>query len=370
MEPYSEASLTAILVQYLVGFGNAIGRGPHFIAGADTHYTNEFAVIVGHTATARKGMSWNFAREPLRLSDAAWFADCVKGGLSSGEGIIAALDGPRDRRLLAFEPEFSRVLKTADRKGSVLSDILRQAWDGGGLSVMTKARPLIVTGPHISLIGHITVDELKSLLTDITVLNGFANRFLWVLAARHQYLPDGYAPHPRLMECYAEKTVEALAFARDVGVIERSPDATELWRTVYKPLSTGQPGMFGAATARAEAHVMRLACLYALMDLKAEIEVEHLQAALALWRYCEDSARCIFGDAPGDPVAGRILAALKLAPKGLTRAEISELFSRDLKSSTIAEALATLAAQGQAYSTKESVSTGRPAERWFAAHLG
>ena len=115
---------------------------------------------------------------------------------------------------------------------------------------------------------------------------------------------------------------------------------------------------------------MRLACLYALMDLKAEIEVEHLQAALALWRYCEDSARYIFGDAPGDPVANRILTALKMAPKGLTRAEISNLFSRDLKSQRISDALATLCAQGQASAAKEPPSGGRPAERWLAVHLG
>ena len=370
MEQYSEASLAAILVQYLVGFGNAVGRGPHFTAGADTHYTNEFVAVVGETAKARKGMAWNFARDPLRIADASWFADCVKSGLASGEGIIAALDGSNDKRLLAFEPEFSRVLKTADRKGSVLSDILRQAWDGLNLGVMTKARPLRVTEPHISLIGHITVDELRSLLTDITTLNGFANRFLWVFAARHQYLPDGESADSSVVEYCAEETAKALTFARTVGSIARSPDATALWRTVYEPLSTGQPGMFGAATARAEAHVMRLACLYALLDLKTEIGIEHLQAALALWRYCEDSARYIFGDAPGDPVANRILTALKMASKGLTRAEISELFSRDLKSNRIAEALTTLADQGQAYSTRESHSAGRPAERWFAAHVG
>jgi hypothetical protein len=35
-------------------------------------------------------------------------------------------------------------------------------------------------------------------------------------------------------------------------------------------------------TGRAEAQVMRLACLYALADAAHAIEVEHLDAALAL----------------------------------------------------------------------------------------
>ncbi len=327
---------------------------------------NEFCVVVGETANARKGMAWNFVREVFRSANPSWFAECVRSGLASGEGIIAALAGSKDKRLLAHEPEFSRVLKTADRDRCVLSDILRQAWDGVDLGVMTRTNPLRVTKPHISLVGHITVDELRSLLTDLTTLNGFANRFLWVFAARRQYLPDGEPPDREVMEYIIEATREALKFAREVRTINRSPEAAALWRTKYESLSRGHSGMFGAATARAEAHVMRLACLYALMDLKAEVGVEHLQAGLAVWRYCEDSARYIFQSAPGDRVAHRILVALRASPKGLKRVEISELFSRDLSSDRITAALDALATQGQIRAAKDSPSGGRPAERWFA----
>ncbi len=369
IEPYSEASLAAVLVQFLIGFGNAVGRGPHFTAGADRHYMNEFGVVVGETANARKGMAWNFAREPLRRADPTWFSKSVKGGLASGEGVIAALDAKTDKRLLAYEPEFSRVLKTADRSGNVLSDIMRQAWDGGDLSVMTRQHPLTVTEPHVSLVGHITVDELRALLTDVTTLNGFANRFLWVFAARRRYLPDGDAPSTQALEYFAEDTKNALVFARTVQTMSRSQNADSLWRAVYEQLSSGRAGMFGAATARAEAHVMRLACIYALMDMVAEIGVEHLQAALAVWSYCEESARYVFGDAPADPVAHTILAALRNTPTGLTRAEISGLFSRDRNSAEIQAALDELVAAGQAYATKQAGFKGRPAERWFAKAL-
>ena len=49
------------------------------------------------------------------------------------------------------------------------------------------------------------------------------------------------------------------------------------------------------------------------------IEAELLLATFAIWEYSKDSARYIFGDALGDPVADRILAALKEAPRGMTR---------------------------------------------------
>src|SRR5262249_48768290 len=58
LDPHTEADRAAILVQFLVAFGNAVGRGPHFITEADRHGTNLFAVFVGETAKGRKGTSW------------------------------------------------------------------------------------------------------------------------------------------------------------------------------------------------------------------------------------------------------------------------------------------------------------------------
>ncbi len=59
--------------------------------------------------------------------------------------------------------------------------------------------------------------------------------------------------------------------------------------------------MFGAATGRAEAHTIRLALIYALLDSSPVITLPHLEAALALWRYARDSTRWVFGESLGDP---------------------------------------------------------------------
>jgi hypothetical protein len=77
--------------------------------------------------------------------------------------------------------------------------------------------------------------------------------------------------------------------------------------------------MFGALTSRAEAHVRRLAALYALLDGQSVIDVVHMKAALALWQYCEDSARYIFGDSLGDPLADQVLELLRTAAQGMTQ---------------------------------------------------
>ena len=53
--------------------------------------------------------------------------------------------------------------------------------------------------------------------------------------------------------------------------------------------------MLGAATSRAEAQVLRISVLYAILDKALWIRPEHLLAALAVWEYAERSARKSWG---------------------------------------------------------------------------
>ena len=134
---------------------------------------------------------------------------------------------------------------------------------------------------------------------------------------------------------------------------------------VLPDLSDGQPGLFGAVTSRAEAQVLRLSMLYALLECSDLIRLPHLVAALTLWDYCEQSARWIFGDALGDPVADAILSELRQAGEaGLTRSQISALFGRHRTATDIEIALQLLRKKGLARS--ETAETGgRAAEIWF-----
>src|SRR5260370_35435653 len=84
IETDTEASHPAILIQLLVAFGNATGRGPYFPINADRHYMNEFVVIVGSTATSRKGTSWSLVRDVFERAEHQWTSDSVRGGLASG----------------------------------------------------------------------------------------------------------------------------------------------------------------------------------------------------------------------------------------------------------------------------------------------
>ena len=72
IEPHSEADPAALLVQFLVAFGNAVGRGPHFQVEADKHATNIFALVVGETSKARKGTSLGHILRLFNLADPEW----------------------------------------------------------------------------------------------------------------------------------------------------------------------------------------------------------------------------------------------------------------------------------------------------------
>src|SRR5262249_29092942 len=135
-----------------------------------------------------------------------------------------------------------------------------------------------------------------------------------------------------------------------------------LWSRVYDDLSEGEPGLLGSATSRAEPHVMRLSLIYALLDRAEKVRVEHLEAALEVWRYCYDSARFIWGAALGDPTADSILAALRESQDGLTRWDINNHFGRNKPATEIDRAINMLIERGLIRSAKEETA-GRPTTR-------
>ena len=146
----------------------------------------------------------------------------------------------------------------------------------------------------------------------------------------------------------------------------RDGPANEMWETIYHPLSEGRPGLAGGLLNRAEAQVLRLSLVYALMDCSDVIRIEHLQAATAVWDYCEGSVQYIFGTKTGDQYADRITDALRESGSGfLTDDDIGRLFGghrtreKDL-------ALDLLLRLGKVI--KENKQTkGRPLTIWKAA---
>ena len=272
-------------------------------------------------------------------------------------------EGVADKRLLVVEPEYGRSLTVMIRQGNTLSYVLRDVWDTGDLRIMTK-QALTATGAHISLIGHITLDELRRDLTDISLTNGFANRNLFLAVRRGRDLPNPQPFDGALVQQLATAVATVLTEARAVERLRRDREADAAWCEIYADLARERDGLAGGLLARAEAHVLRLSIVYALLDASPVIRLEHLAAALELWGYCERSVDYIFGDRTGDPVADTILAALRQNGE-MTRTQIRDLFGRHERGERIDLALASLLAKGVARSELRQTG-GRPVEYWWA----
>jgi hypothetical protein len=390
IEPHSESDPAALLLTLLAYFGNAVGRGPYYQIEGDRHAPNLFCLIVGASGKARKGVSDGRVRQIFKLADPEWCGQRILSGLSSGEGLIWEVrnpitrmvkdgkgpnkieevvdEGVCDKRLLIVQSEFGGALRVMQRDGSILSTVIRDAWDRGDLGTLVKNSPARATGAHIGIIGHITATELRRLLDQTSMANGFGNRFLIGCVRRSQFLPFGGALEDRAITEMGDTVSAAIMQARRIGGVHLSEQAAKGWAAIYPALSSGRPGLLGALTDRADAQTIRVAMVYALWSGSAEITLAHLMAARAVTSFCEQSVRHIFGDSLGDPVADTILAALKNAgASGLTRTEISNLLSRHSNSGQIGRALKELSDRRLATMKMLPSSGGRPAETWFAA---
>jgi hypothetical protein len=366
IEPHTESDPAALLVQFLIGWGNLAGRGPYYQTENDRHHTNEYAVICGTTSKGRKGTSWGRIRGLLETVDEHWNANCMLYGLGSGEALIESL-GKEDKRRLVMESEFARLLAIIERDGMTISSTFRQCWDSGEAHITTRsAKEVHITGGHLSMIGHVTREEVLKRMSSTEIANGFGNRIVWVCARRSKSLPMGggninFGDIP-------ERLKAATDHARRAGntLIRFDSEAEELWKSVYDALSAGKPGLFGSLVSRAEPHCLRLALTEALLNCTTTIKVEHLKAALAIWRFSEASTRFIWGEgALGDENADQILKALRDAgAAGLTRTGIRDLFSRNQSAEEIDRALRVLAEKGLARSATETTG-GRPTTRWM-----
>ena len=182
---------------------------------------------------------------------------------------------------------------------------------------------------------------------------------------RSKLLPEGGRIDQVHWEPLLIRLRAAIDAARGAGRLGFDELARRRWWALYPQLTEPRAGLAGAVCARAEAHVVRLALLYALLNQADEIGLEHLEAALALWEYAAASARWVFGDSLGDPLADEIYRALLEEPDGLTRSQVRDLFSRNRRSKDIGQALERLSAAGRIHAERQQ-QRGRPAELWRA----
>ena len=388
VEEQTEAHPVALGVSFIAAFGNCVGRNPHAIVGRTRHGINLFTVVVGNTGTGRKGTGGDIVTDVVRYADAHWADSCQSPNLVSGEGVVDAvrdtvtklvpkkgggvgdveevvLDwGVDDKRLLITCTEFASALHACRRENSVLSQTLREAWDGKALRTMAKNAARTATDPHLSIIAHVTRQELMRSVREADIFGGLFNRFLFVMSERARLLPHGGDLDD--LSGILEPIKARIEYARSVGRMVRSEAADTLWEREYPRLTTVTGSdIVAAVLSRGEAQVLRLSMLMALAAGHATVEVEDLEAALDLWRYSEASARGVFaGD--HDALFSRLVDLIRENP-GVSRSGLHKKVGWKVAASNFLGTLSRIQAVGLA--RREQVKTGgRPTEKWFPAN--
>src|SRR5262249_40424015 len=129
---------------------------------------------------------------------------------------VEADPGEADKRLLCLEEEFATVLRVMERQGNTLSVLLRPAWGGVTPRATTKT-PQVATGAHVSIVAHVTEQELRRYLSATEQANGFGNRFIWLAVERSKLLPFGGSLEAEALADLQGRTAKARAFAEQLG---------------------------------------------------------------------------------------------------------------------------------------------------------
>ncbi len=386
----SEASPVAVLLTFLTRFGcevfNPRTLSPYYEIGDTKHYPRLFVAICGQTAKARKGTS---AKPVERLFDFPkhMYTSSIQvspGPLSSGEGLIYAVrdirkeldpvsgemkvidNGATDKRLFILDEELAGALKVTKKEGNTLSSVARRLWDNGSARPMTKTNRISTTFAHVCIVAHITMGELETNLQNVELLNGFANRFLWALVNRRKHVPIPEAIPNHILDKFQTTLADILRFGQQCQNLTFANETKELWIKIYPWLSRDKVGMVGAVTDRAEPQTARLALIYALLDKKKMIEPVHLKSALAVWNYCETSAKALFSGRGIYKLDDKILSFLESGD--LTLTQINSKLGRNIKSQEIKSTLQRLI-DANIVQFKIENSGGRPTTIFSTAKL-
>lgn len=377
-EPTTEADPVGVLVSLMANAGALIGAGPYVQIGDTRHPLIVWPLLFGRTGAGRKGDATETA-DRLTLAAMPEAEHLFVSGLSSGEGLIERIRDPRDendlggtedKRLRILEAEFGSVMARAKREGNTIGAVAREGWSGKALAVMNRLA-LRASSSHVVIIGHVTPREFRLRLAATEMAGGTFNRFLPVYVERSKRipLPEGIAPQ-LLTELGARlrTAVERAARHREVGLDDQ---ARRLWQEeLYEELGCAddEEGAWTEFARRALPYCRRIAALYAVLDDRSHVNVGDLQAAAGLVRYSIGTAKYVLDRTSRNPRVDTLRRALEGAGQaGLSRAEVSGLFGRNLPKQVLDELLHEVMAFGEYVEFRHSGERGRPSTRYRRA---
>jgi hypothetical protein len=312
----TDASEAGLLATFLTMAGGVLAVRGYYHGD---HPSGVMTTLVGNSSTGRKGTTTVAVWDALLSGMGAQYEQRFDG-LNSGEGLVFALQemqkGGAHAHAIMVEEEFSRILTVTRREGSTLDSQLRVAFDARPLQVRTRAKAanLRVDVPYcLAALCGITPKELKSLLTQVSLSNGSANRWLWVPVERREVHASGTSAYQLPYEVAQELRAAHEAAAPGGARVATSGAAAEILNA-YGEFLTGLEGTAGDLSRRFNVIAFRLALTHAALERSWTVEQRHVDRSIALTEYARSGLYWVFGSSTG--AAGADHLARRLADAG------------------------------------------------------
>lgn len=350
--------------------GMLAGRKPYVRIGDRRHPLLIWPLLMGRTGSGRKGDAVASATLPMSTAFLE-LDDLTVTGLSTGEGLIWHIRDPDekggtdDKRLLIVEEELSHIIAVSSKESSTLSGVIRKAWDGGRLQVLTKNSPYSAGWSHITIIAAITPAEFRSRVSNRDLSGGLWNRYLPLFVERRKLIADPEGIGMDLLTEYSEKICKAVNVVAGRDVIGLSRQARELLEDEFYPEFADladEEGRVADFMERSPSYLRRVSALTSALAGHKEVPLADLEAAACLVRYSLASARYALDPGKRNPPLDRLRRAVDEAyPDGLSGTEVRNLFHGHLRKREL-QKLVNLICESEEYEKRIVPTGGRPRE--------
>lgn len=268
-------------------------------------YGNFFLFCCGRTGT-KKSTASDLVHDHIvtQLVDKPFL---MLTSISSAEGLIRTL-GQRPVVFLRYD-EIKDLFTTASRSGQRIEPILNSAFDLREIQAIVKRQrdSLSATNYFFTLLMNGTQEHVQIDLSETFFKGGLLNRFLVFEATpTDKEMPQMGTPDPQQTLAVATQITElgnawrAVALGRGGVVMDFSPSARLLhadWYRQYTRMMKELSSLRAHPLTRLDTFVKKLAMVFALIDVEPTplpfIADEHLDAAIAVLRYCQASMSSI-----------------------------------------------------------------------------
>jgi hypothetical protein len=380
----TELERVALLLQTLSAVGCMMGRNAFYSNGLTSHYPNVNSIIVREHNNEPTDSTSTIVRELVRSIDPVWSKSHARSGLLASQQYVDLVRDPIYEQIGPAENSRPKLLSPGSRyksvfvlesigsllgfngrKGEDLQNNIGYSYMGLPVWKSTGSRIFCATDATITINSVALRKDLEILMLSKNRIAEIGQFFLWSCIPQSAPCQITISDIAVVVRKFSQLFRRAIDFAKQHRQIRISQDAEYSLSNIRSTYMHHRAGLYGLITDYAESHILRLALIFALLDQSPTISAQHLQAANAIWAYCDQSCQILFGTLSGCTLADKIeLIIRNSGPSGISRTKLNNSLGRNFTRDQINYAIAYLESS-ELIVTQRNPGKGRTEVRYF-----